>query len=148
MCPCVRPANVSIAFGSESGLIGVHPCGLADVNPPLWAFRRAFMWMYCCCRSVAACFHCSYVTSRSISRIHWYKPVGSPSVKASIVWGTSNWYPARRVSSSNSTMYASMSSPFIFIPALSMDRVFSCARLSTNHQVNEAATSFHSLSSS
>ncbi len=43
MHPHVRPADVSIAFGSESGLVGAHPRGLADVNPPLWAFRRAFI---------------------------------------------------------------------------------------------------------
>ena len=148
MCPHVHPADVSIAFGSESGLVGAHPRGLADVNPPLWAFRHAFMWMYCCCRSVVACFHCSYVTGQSILRICWYKPVGSPSVKASIDWGMSKQYPTRQVSSSNSTTYASMSSPFIFILALSVDRAFSCVRLSANRRVNDAATSFHSLSSS
>src|SRR6266702_1739296 len=48
------------------------------------------------------------------------------------------------MSSSISTMYASMSSPFILTPARSIDCAFSLARLSAKRLVNEAATSFHS----
>src|SRR6266702_1457562 len=83
----------------------------------------------------------------SSSRTFWYSPVGSPSVNVSIVCGTSNRYSASRMSSSISTMYASISSPFIFTPAHSIDCAFSLARLSAKRLVKEAATSFHSCSS-
>ncbi len=65
----------------------------------------------------------------------------------SIVCGTSNRYSASQMSSSISTMYASISSPFIFTPARSMDWAFSLARLSAKRRVKEVATSFQSHSS-
>ncbi len=70
-----------------------------------------------------------------------------PSMNTSMVWGTSNQYSANRMSSSISMMQVSMSSPFIFTPAQSIDCTFSLARLSTKHRVKEVATSFQSHSS-
>ncbi len=68
-------------------------------------------------------------------------------MNASMVCSTSNRYSASRMSSSISTMYTSMSSPFIFTPARSIDCAFSLAKLSANRRVKEAATSFQSRSS-
>src|SRR6266702_2749823 len=68
-------------------------------------------------------------------------------MNVSIVCGTSNRYSASRMSSSISTMYASISSPFIFTPARNTDCAFSLARLSAKRLMKEAATSFQSCSS-
>src|SRR6266702_1954233 len=51
------------------------------------------------------------------------------------------------MSSSISTIYVSISSPFIFTPACSIDCAFSLAKLSAKRLVKEAATSFQSRSS-
>src|SRR6266702_3069175 len=145
--PLVLPADVSMVFGLVRVWVGAHPRGLIGVFPPQCACSLAFICIYVCCRSTAACFHCSYEHGWSSSSIFWYNPVGNPSVKVSMVCGTSNLYSAVRTASLNSAIYKSISSPFILIPSRSRDWAFSLARLSANRLRKEAATSFHSLSS-